>query len=156
MTVIFMYVYIMKIPNYDIDRNENKKRRLNRFLDEEYRILVCGQPACGKTNTTMHMLCKPLVHYGKIYFYTPNNTNKKIQDLKMIMDRISDKVGYDFMEIRTQDEIMERSEHPVGNRKIVVFDDIVNASDKIQSKVANYFTDGRHDIILIYLSQSYY
>lgn len=61
------------------------------------------------------------------------------------------------MEIRTQDEIMDASEYPEGNRKIVVFDVLVNAPDKTQSKIANYFTDGRHhNISLIYLGQSYY
>ena len=44
-----------------------------------------------------------------------------------------------------------------NNRSIVVFDDLVNASDKIQNKIANHFTDGRHHKISpIYLSQSYY
>ena len=43
------------------------------------------------------------------------------------------------------------------NRKIVIFDDLVNASDKIQSKIANHFTDGRHHgISPVYISQSYY
>ena len=41
-----------------------------------------------------HMLRKLLVYYDKIYFYTPNqNQEKKIQEMKKIMDRLSDKVG---------------------------------------------------------------
>ena len=36
-------------------------------------------------------------------------------------------------------------------------DDLVNAPDRIQSKIANHWTDGRHHgISPIYLSQSYY
>ena len=61
------------------------------------------------------------------------------------------------MEIKTADEIMDTSQYPIDNRKIVVFDDLVNSNDKIQSKIANHFTDGRHHCISpIYLSQSYY
>ena len=64
-------------------------------MDEEYLMLVCGQSGCGKTNTIMHMLRNPLVYFGKIYLYTPNE--KWVS--KKIMDRVSDKVGYDVMEI---------------------------------------------------------
>lgn len=42
-------------------------------------------------------------------------------------------------------------------RKIVVFDVLVNAPDKTQSNIAYHFTDGRHhNISQIYLGQSYY
>ena len=44
----------MKIPNYNIVKKENKKRRLDKFLDEEYPMLVYGQSTCGKTNTIVH------------------------------------------------------------------------------------------------------
>ena len=53
----------MKIPNYDQDSDQKVKRRLNDFLDEYYRMLICGQSNCGKSNTLMHMLLKPLVFF---------------------------------------------------------------------------------------------
>ena len=147
----------MKIPNYDVNVNEKPKRRLNNFLDEEYRMLVAGASGSGKTNTIMHMLRQPLVYYDKIYMYTPNPHQDKIQDLKRWMDEISQKVGYDVLEIKGQDEIMDTTSYPQHNRKIVIFDDLVNAPPCIQSKIANHFTDGRHhQISPIYLTQSYY
>ena len=73
------------------------------------------------------------------------------------MDSISEKVGYGVLELHAPDEIMDTSEYPSNNRKVVVFDDLVNAPDRIQSKIANHWTDGRHHgISPIYLSQSYY
>lgn len=73
------------------------------------------------------------------------------------MCQISDEVGYDVMETKGQDEMMDTSEYPKGNRKIVVFDDLVYAPGKIQSKIANHFAYERYrDISPIYLSQSYY
>ena len=52
---------------------------------------------------------------------------------------------------------MDTSEYPINNKKLVVFDDLINAPDKIESKIANHYTDGRHHIISpIYLSQSCY
>ena len=72
------------------------------------------------------------------------------------MSQISDKVGYYVMEIKGQDDIMDTCEYPKGNIKIVVFDDLVSALDKIQSKIACHFKDGRHhDFSPIYLIQSY-
>ena len=80
-----------------------------------------------------------------------------MKDLQTIMDSISSKVGYDIMEVKGQDEIMDTCEYPSKNRKIVVFDDLVNAPERIQNKIANHFTDGRHhQISPIYISQSYY
>lgn len=60
------------------------------------------------------------------------------------MSQISDKVGYYVMEIKGQDDIMDTCEYPKGNRKIIVFDDLVSALDKIQSKIACHFKDRRH------------
>ena len=42
---------------------------------------------CGKTNTLMHMIRKPLIYYHKIHFYSPNCHQDKIQDFKKITDQ---------------------------------------------------------------------
>ena len=147
----------MKIPNYDKNKNGKQNRKLNNFLDEDYRMLITGQSKCGKTNTLMHILRTPLVYYDKIYLYTRNQHQDKIQDLEKITDKISDKVGYPVLEIGSADDIKDTSEYPDNSRKVVIFDDLVNEPEKIQNKIANHFTDGRHHKISpIYLTQSYY
>lgn len=95
----------MKIPNYDTNKNGKQKKRLNNFLDEDYRMFMTGQGKCGKTNTLMHMLRTPLVYYEKIYLYTPNQHQDKLQDLEKIMDKISEKTGYPVLEIGSADDI---------------------------------------------------
>ena len=147
-----------KIPNYFADSSQAKsKRRYNNFLDEDYRMLVAGASGSGKTNTVIHMLMEPLVYYDMIYLYTRNPHQEKIQGLKKVMDRISQKVGCDVLEIMDPDVILNTNEYPEGNRKIVIFDDLLKAPDNIQSKIVNHFIDGRHhQISPIYLSQSYY
>ena len=146
----------MKIPNYDRKTKENSKK-LNYVFDEDFRLLIAGESGWGKTNTLMHILRKPLVYYDKIYIYSPNLHQDKIQDFKDIMDSISKKVGYPVLELNGPDEIKNTNEYQSGNRKIVVFDDVINAPKKIQNKIANHWTDGRHHgISPIYLSQSYY
>ena len=142
---------------FDTHENEKSKRRLNDFLDEDYRMLVAGESGSGKTNTVMNMLRVPLVYYDKIYLYTPNPHQDKYLDLKRVMDRISQKVGCNVLEIKGEGDIMDTSEYPEGNRKVVIFDDLVTAPQNIQSKIAKHFVDGRHhQISPIYLSQSYY
>lgn len=93
--------------------------KVNKFLDKEYSMLVCGQSGCGKTIIVMLMLRKPLVYFDKIYLYTRNEPQDKIQDLKKIIDHVSDEVGYDVREIKGQDDVMDTRGYPEGNRKIV-------------------------------------
>ena len=145
----------MKIPNYD--RTKENSKKLNNIFDEDFRLLIAGESGCGKTNTLIHILRKPLAYYDKIYMYSPNLHQEKIQDFKEIIDSISKKVEYPVLELYGPDEIKNTNEYFPDNRKIVVFDDVINAPEKIQNKIANHWTDGRHHgISPIYLSQSYY
>ena len=107
---IWGFPFKMKIPNYDIKQNNSSSRRLNNIFDEDFRLLIAGQTRCGKTNVLMHILRKPLVYYDKIYIYTPNHHQEKIQDLKKLMDSISEKVGYPILEIGGIDEIRTTNE----------------------------------------------
>ena len=109
----------MKIPNYDT-KSPTQGRSLCKFLDEDFRLLISGQSGCGKTNTVMHILRKPLVYYDKIHFFTPNQHQDKIVDLQKVMKPISKKVGYEVLELHSPEEILDTSEYPSDNRKVVV------------------------------------
>ena len=110
------------------------------FLDEDYRMLICGQSNCGKTNTLMHMIRMPMVYFDKIYFYAPNAHQEKIQDLIELMDEISSHkdVGYQVLEIGDQDDIIDTSEYPNDNRK-VIFDDLVNVPDRVKKDGQSFY-----------------
>ena len=60
------------------------------------------------------------------------------------MGKISQKVAYPVLEIGSSDDIKDTSEYSDNNRKVVIFDDLINAPDKIQNKIANHFTGVRH------------
>ena len=144
----------MKIPNYDRNKQETPK---NSFFDEDFRLLIAGESGCGKTNTLMHILRKPLAYYDKIYLFSPNLHQDKIQDLQKLMQKISEKVGYPVLEMNGPEDVKNTTDYPSDNRKIVIFDDMVNAPERTQKKIANHFTDGRHHgISPVYLTQSYY
>ena len=147
----------MKIPNYDTNQKESSSRSLNDLLEEVFRMLIVGQTRCGKSNTLKHILRTPLVFYEKIYIFSPSLHQDKLTDFQALMDSISEKVGYPVLEMGSETDIPNRHEYPNNNRKVVVFDDLVNAEEKIQNKIANHFTDGRHHKISpIYLTHSYY
>ena len=66
--------------------------------------------------------------------YSPNLHQEKIQDFTDIMGSISKKVGYPVLELHGPDEIKNTSEYFPDNRKIVVFDDVINAPEKFKIK----------------------
>ena len=88
----------MIVPNYDTNKNGKQNGRLTNFLAEDFRILLTGRGRCGKANTLMHMLRTPLFYYDKIYLYTPNQHQDKIQDLEKLMDKMTQKVVYPILE----------------------------------------------------------
>ena len=55
-----------------IKKLKQSKRKLNDFLDEDFRMLIAGPTRYGKTNTLMHILREPLVYYDKLFVFSPN------------------------------------------------------------------------------------
>ena len=89
----------MKISNYDT-KSPTQGRSLCNFLDEDFRLLISGQSGCGKTNTVMHILRKPLVYYDKIHFFTPNQHQDKMLTSKSDETHF-EKVGYEVLELHS-------------------------------------------------------
>jgi len=120
-------------------------------------MLIAGPTRCGKTNTLMHILREPLVYYDKLFIFTPNHHQEKMVNFSRLMDKISEKVGYEVLTMGNSEDILDTTEYPENMRNIVVFDDLVNASNEVQNRIANHYTDGRHhNVSPVYLSQSYY
>ena len=60
----------MEIPNYGKEETTNNFKQLYYYMSDRYfRMLIYGKSGCGKTNTVLHMLVKPLIYYEKIYLY---------------------------------------------------------------------------------------
>ena len=67
--------------------------------------------------------------FDKIYLHTKWASRQDSRSEK-------DYDRYNNMEIKGRDDIMDPSKYPDGNKKIVVFDDLLNSLVKIQSKIA--------------------
>ena len=94
----------MEIPKYDKkETTSNFKQYYGYMPDECLSMLICGKTGCGKTNTVLHMLIKPLIYYDKIYLYSKNLEQEKYK----ILERIAkvNKIPIDEILHRSNEEI---------------------------------------------------
>ena len=147
----------MKIPNYDSELVADKTKHKS-LLGNDFRMLVCGSSGCGKTNTLMHIIRKPLWYYDQTIIYTSTKDQDKLLSLKNNFAQVSQLVGHQVLLLYGQEDILNTDECEADDCvKLVVFDYLMNFDKKIQAKIANHFTDGRHNKIYpVYLSQSYF
>ena len=82
----------MKVPNYDSELVADKTKHKS-LLGSDFRMLVCGSSVCGKTNTLMHIIKKPLCYYDQIIIYTPNKDQDMLVSLKNKFAQVSQLVG---------------------------------------------------------------
>ena len=148
----------MEIPNYDStskDANKKFKQRYPFMPSDTFRMLICGNSGCGKTNLLYHMLIKPLLYYDEIYLYARNLEQEKYKNLIQKMGEMTKELGYEPLNV-SNDEITPVTEMDYEDiQKIVIFDDYV--CDKNQRQIIDYFIQGRHkNCSVIYLSQSFY
>ena len=148
----------MEIPNYDsTSEDANKKfKKLYPFMPSDtFRMLICGNSGCGKTNLLFHMLIEPLLYYDEIYLYARSLEQEKYKKLIKKMREMSHKFSYEILNV-SNDEITPVTEMDYeDNQKLVIFDDYV--CDRNQRQIIDYFIQGRHkNCSVIYLSQSFY
>ena len=146
----------MEIPNYDMNIKNKKFKQLFPYMpNDTFRMLICGNSGCGKTNMLFHMLIEPLLYYDEIHLYAKNLEQEKYQELMNKMKHISRETGYDILSV-SNDIIIPINNLPYeDNQKIIKFDDYV--CEKNQREIIDYFIQGRHkNCSVIYLSQSFY
>ena len=146
----------MEIPNYDSNTKNKKFKQLYSFMpNDSFKMLICGNSNCGKTNLLFHLLIEPLLYCDKIYLYAKNLEQEKYQNLMKEMNEASEETGYNLMEV-SNDKIIPITHLPYeDNQKLIIFDDYV--CEKNQGEIVDYFIQGRHkNCSVIYLSQSFY
>ena len=95
--------------------------------DRSFRMLICGRSGCGKTNTVLHMLIKPLIYYDKIYLYSKHLEQEKYAFLSKTLERIAEVNKIPIHEIfhSSNEEIIPISEMEDRNQKVAIFDDYI-------------------------------
>ena len=95
----------MKILNYDSVLVSDKTNQKS-LLGSDYRMPVCGSSVCGKTNTLMHIIKRPLCYYDQIIIYTPNKDQDQLVSLQNNFARVSQRVGYPALLLCGQEDIL--------------------------------------------------
>ena len=135
----------LETPNYDKKETTDTFKQLYYYMpDKCFRMLICGKSGCGKTNTVVHKLIKPLIYCDKIYLYSKNLEQEKYRHLSEILEMIVEvnKIPIDEILHRSNEEIKPISEMEDRNQQVVIFDDYV--CEKNQNDIINYFIQGRH------------
>ena len=123
----------MKIPNYDSELVADKTKHKS-LLGNDFRMLVCGSNGCGKTNTLMHIIRKPLWYYDQTIIYTSTKDQDKLLSLKNNFAQVSQLVGHQVLLLYGQEDILNTDECEADDCvKLVVFDYLMNF-DKIAYK----------------------
>ena len=105
-------------------------------LLHDFRMLVCGSSGCGKANTLMHIIKKPLCYYDQIIIYTPNKDQEKLVSLQNNFARVSQLVGHQVLLLCGQEDILDADEYESDDCvKLVVFDDLMNADKKYMQRL---------------------
>ena len=95
------------------------------------------------------MLIEPLLYFDEIHLYAKNLDQEKYQNLMNKMIEMSGTVGYDIMNV-SNDKIIPISDIDYeDNQKLVIFDNYV--CEKNQRQIVDYFIQGRHKIVLLYI-----
>ena len=88
---------------------------------DTFRMLICGNSGCGKTNLLYHMLMKPLLQFDEYYLYAKNREQEKYQKLKREMRKVSNAVGYEILNVSNDKIILVSEMDCEDTQTLVIF-----------------------------------
>jgi hypothetical protein len=152
---------------YNIDEYSKDPRQGNKFAPEcPFRMGVSGSSDTGKTNMLMNLFMgtKKLKEGGERYIRCndilligKHLNEPKWNIIKNFFDELA-KEGEDVsFKALPPSEIPELEEFDPSRTTVVIFEDLMNETKKIQERIADYFSNGRHrNISAIYVSQRFF
>ena len=101
------------------ETSNNFKQLYGCMPDRRFRMLICGKSECGKMNTVLHMLIKPLIYYDKIYLYSKYLEQEKYTHLSKTLEMIAEenKIPIDEIFHSSNEEILPISEMEDKNQQ---------------------------------------
>ena len=157
----------MELYTRDIDEYTKDSRQGNQFAPEwPFRLIVSGSSDSGKTTMIMNLLMgnKKIKEDGERYILCNDVilVGKYLNEPKwgIIRDFYNElaEEGEDvsFQALSPKDLPDVESFDP-SRATVVVFEDLMNMPNKIQERIADYFSSGRHsNISPIYVSQRFF
>src|SRR5438067_13381833 len=157
-----MYLNILHVNEYAED-----SRQGNEFAPEwPFRMIVSGSSDSGKTTMIMNLLmgnkkikedgeryirCNDVVLIGKFLHKPKWNI---VRDFFNELANEGEDVSFRAL---SPSEFPDVEEFNPNRTTVVVFEDLMNMSKKIQERIADYFSSGRHsNVFSIYVSQRFF
>jgi len=151
----------------DVDEYSKDLRQGNKFAPEwSFRMAVSGSSDSGKTTMIMNLLmgdknikedgeryilCNDVVLIGK-FLHEP-----KWGIVRDFFNKLADEGEDVSFRALSPSEIPDVEEFDPNRATVVVFEDLMNMPKKIQERIADYFSSGRHsNVSSIYVSQRFF
>ena len=157
-----MDFYIRNVDEYSKDLRQG-----NKFAPEwPFRMVVSGSSDSGKTTMIMNLLMgnKKIKEDGERYILCNDVVliGKFLHEPKWIIVRdffneLANKGEDVSFRALSPLEIPDVEEFDPNRATVVIFEDLMNMPKKIQERIADYFSSGRHsNVSLIYVSQRFF
>jgi A32 protein len=157
----------MELYTRDIDEYTKDSRQGNQFAPEwPFRLIVSGSSDSGKTTMIMNLLmgnkkikkdgeryilCNDVILVGK---YLNEPKWGIIRDFYNELAEEGEDVSFQAL---SPSDLPDVESFDPSRATVVVFEDLMNMSRKIQERIADYFSSGRHsNISPIYVSQRFF
>ena len=157
----------MELYTRDIDEYTKDSRQGNQFAPEwPFRLIVSGSSDSGKTTMIMNLLmgnkkikkdgeryilCNDVILVGK---YLNEPKWGIIRDFYNELAEEGEDVSFQALSPR---DLPDVESFDPNRASCIVFEDLMNMSKKIQERIADYFSSGRHsNISPIYVSQRFF
>ena len=151
----------------DVDEYFKDLRQGNKFAPEwSFRMAVSGSSDSGKTTMILNLLmgnknikedgeryilCNDVVLIGK-FLHEP-----KWVIVRDFFNKLADEGEDVSFRALSPSEIPDVKEFDPNRATVVVFEDLMNMPKKIQERIADYFSSGRHsNVSLIYVNQRFF
>ena len=143
----------MEIKHINVDKQEYKNK--NELAPQwPFRLLICGQSGCGKTNLLSNLILKYL-YFDKLYVFAKDLSEPYYEYLQECFneEELSNEIESVFSS--DPEDIVKVDDLDKEQQNLIIFDDYVTTKD--QSIIKDLFIRGRKkNASIIYLSQSYY
>ena len=127
-----------------------KYKNYNRIKVElPMRCLIIGASGSGKTLALMNII-NSINGWDRVLLCCPNLQQPLYKFLK-------DSLGNLMTAVETFEQLPDLDAYNHKESSLVIFDDMLNADNKVMKKIGTYFIRGRHkNISPVFITQSYY
>src|SRR3954468_11986270 len=157
----------MELYIRDIDEYTKDSRQGNQFAPEwSFRLAVSGSSDSGKTTMIINLLMgnkkikedsKRYIRCSDVILIGKHLNEPKWNIVRDFYNELAEEGEDVSFQALSPTEIPDVNEFDPSRATVVVFEDLMNMPKKIQERIADYFSSGRHsNVSPIYVSQRFF